>query len=381
MAVGEEKIDCMKICIDARLYSESGVGRYIRNLLLHLSKIDKKNKYFILLLKKDFDKLVLPENFERVVADIHWYGLAEQTEVPKIIKKLKVDLVHFPHFNVPFFYNLPFIVTIHDLIHQKFQMRRATTLNPLIYFVKHNAYKQVFEHAVRKSRKVITVSDYVKKELVQNYKLKTDKILVTKEAVEDGVIEYSQNIKDADIKGVLDKFNIKRPYIFYVGNAHPHKNVEMLIKAFINLRKEYQYLQLVLSGNNHYFWDRLKQVYKLNDVIFTGFVSDPELVSLYKGAKFFTSASLEEGFGIPILEAMACKTPVVCSNRGSLPEVGGDACVYFDPTDMEDMVAKMSEVLNDHKLREALIRKGEERVKEFSWEKLARETLEVYEAS
>lgn len=379
MAIGEEKIDCMKICIDARLYSESGVGRYIRNLLMHLSRIDKKNQYFVLLLKKDFGKLQLPVNFEKVIADIHWYGLAEQTEIPKTIKKLKVDLVHFPHFNVPFFYNQPFIVTIHDLIHQKFQMRRATTLNPVIYFIKHNAYKRVFEHAVRNSKKVITVSDYVKRELLQNYKLKSDKVVVTKEAVEEGVIEYSQQIKDADIKAVLDKFNIKQPYIFYVGNAHPHKNVEILIKAFIKLRKKYQYLQLVLSGNSHYFWDRLKETYKINDVIFTGLVSDPELVCLYKGAKLFTTASLEEGFGIPVLEAMACKTAVVCSGRGSLMEVGGDACVYFDPTDVEDIVTKISDVLNDHKLREGLIRKGEERVKGFSWEKLARDALEVYE--
>ncbi len=183
-----------------------------------------------------------------------------------------------------------------------------------------------------------------------------------------------------------NKFSIKPPFIFYVGNAHPHKNVEGLIKAFLNLRQKYQYLQLVLSGNDHYFWDRVKKEFNQKDIIYTGFVSDEELVALYKSSQVFVMPSFEEGFGIPILEAMAFNTPVVSSNAGSLKEIGGDAALYFDPSprhserseESNDMEEKIMKVLNDQKLGKELIEKGKKRVKLFSWKNLAEETLKIY---
>lgn len=365
----------MRIGIDARMYQQSGIGRYIRNLISGLRKQDTQNEYFILLKKSEFNNLNFKKNFTKVLADFSWYGLKEQIKLPSILNNLKVDLVHFPHFNVPILYKGKFVVTIHDLIHQHFTMKRVTTLNPLIYKIKQFGYNKIFKNAILKSEKILVPSVYVKNLLVQQWNIEERKVTVTPEAVDDSLISLKSKVKS---KKVLDNLKIKEPYIFYVGNAHPHKNVKGLIKVFLKLKIDYPNLKLVLSGGDHYFWQKIKSEYQQKNIIFTGFISDQEMVGLYKNAKCFVMPSLEEGFGIPLLEAMAVGCPVVSSNAGSLPEVGGDAAIYFNPNDTDDMVDKIFQVLNNEGLRKSLIEKGKKRVKQFSWEKLAKQTLEVY---
>lgn len=356
----------MKICIDARIYQESGVGRYIRNLVEELQKLDEKNKYFLLLLKKDYDTLLYHNNnFSKVLAGFSWYGVKEQLKLPSLLASLKPDLVHFPHFNVPIFYQGRFVVTIHDLIHQHFAMKRATTLDPLTYKIKSIGYKKVFRNAIKNSVKILVPSNFVKNQLMEEWNMDGEKIIVTPEAVDEKILKISSQ-------------KLSTNYIFYVGNAHPHKNVEGLIKAFLKLKENYPDLKLILAGHDHYFWQRIKKEFRDDGIIYKGYVSDGELVALYKNALCFVMPSFEEGFGIPLLEAMACGCPVVSSNAGSLPEVGGDAAIYFNPHDIDDMVEKISKVLNDENLRKDLIIKGEKRFKKFSWERLAKQTLEVY---
>ncbi len=368
----------MKIVIDARMIQESGIGRYLRNLISGLEN-GAKNEYIILLLKKDFGKFNFKNNFRKVIADFRWYGISEQIRLPKILHSLKPDLVHFPHFNTPLFYDGKFVVTIHDLIHQNFQMKRATLLNPISYKIKQLGYKIVFKNAVSKSAKILTPSNYVKDLLIKQWGVRREKITVTYEAVDDKIFTIVNKMNQQKVDNVMEKFNIKQPYIFYVGNAFPHKNVEGLIKTFLILKKNYQNLQLVLSGGDHYFWQRIKKEFNLKDIIYTGFITDEELVALYKASKAFVMPSFEEGFGIPILEAMASGAVVVSSNVGALPEVGGDAVLYFDPHNTLDMTDKIQQVLESDKLRQELIKKGKIRVKQFSWEKLAKQTLEIYE--
>ena len=368
----------MKIVIDGRMYAESGVGRYIRNLITQLQIIDKKNEYFILLLQKDYSFLKESENFRKVVAEFRWYGVSEQIKLPKILNSLKADLVHFPHFNVPFLYRGKFVVTIHDLIHQHFQMRRATTRNPITYKIKQLGYNAIFKNAIHKSVKILVPSNYVKDLLTDKWKISAEKILVTYEAVDDIILAIEKIMNKEKIKKVMEKFKISSPYIFYVGNAHPHKNIEGLIRAFLELRKKYPDLYLVLSGYDHYFWQRIREEFQHPGIIYTGHVSDEELAALYKGAECFVMPSFEEGFGIPLLEAMALGCPVISSSAGSLTEVGGEACLYFNSHDVQDMVEKITQVLGDANLKEKLVKKGKERIKVFSWEKLAKQTLEVY---
>jgi len=278
---------------------------------------------------------------------------------------------------VPVFYRGDFVVTIHDLIHQHFQMRRTTMLNPLFYRIKQLGYQKIFRNAVKKSKKILVPSNYVKELLISEWKVNADKVEVTYEAVDDKILTIV-NIMNHKDDVVLKKFKINTPYMFYVGNAHPHKNVEGLIKVFLTIKKNHPDLELVVAGHDHYFWQRIKKEFQHKDIVYTGYVSDKELVGLYKNARCFIMPSFEEGFGIPLLEAFACSCPVVSSNAGSLPEVGGDACLYFDPKDSSDMVEKISRVLDDENLRQQLTEKGLKRVKLFSWQELAKKTLEVY---
>ena len=345
----------MKIVIDGRMINESGVGRYIRNLAENLKKIDPKNEYVLF------------------SPDIKWYSIKEQIKLPKLLEDLKPDLVHFPHFNVPIFCKGKFVVTIHDLIHQHFSMQRATTHGPLIYQIKKFGYQKIFQFAIKNAQKILVPSNFVKNQLISDWQVDAKKIIVTYEAVDDKILQLATK--------TIPYTLTPKPYLFYVGNAHPHKNVEGLIKAFLNLKFKIKNLKLVLVGHDHYFWQRIKKEFQDPDIIYKGYVSDEELVTLYKNAKAFVMPSFEEGFGIPILEAMALSCPVVSSNAGSLPEVGGDACLYFDPTNMSDMTNKINKIINDENLRKDLIKKGLQRYKKFSWKKLAEQTLEVYENS
>lgn len=355
-----------RIGIDARLLQETGPGRYLRNLIENLGEIDRHNEYFILLLKKDLN-LKTSKNFHKVEADFRWYTMAEQIELPKLLKKYNLDLVHFPHFNVPILYSGKFVVTIHDLIHQHHSLNRSSTHSLPIYQLKKLAYRKAFSTALKKSQKILTVSEFVKTQLIDEWKINSDKIMVTYEGVEE---KFFKKFKS--------DLNIKPPFILYIGNAHPHKNVEGLIKAFLNLRKSYQYLSLVLIGPNNFFWDRIKQAYNQKDIHFTGPLSDPEYIGLLRGATCLVQPSFEEGFGLPLLEAMAAEVPIVSSKAGSLPEIGGQAAVYFDPTNLEEMENKVSSVLNNQKLRQELINQGKDRVKQFSWKKMAEQTRAVY---
>ncbi len=263
----------MKIAIDARMYQESGVGRYIRNLIDQLQQIDQKNKYFLLLLPRDRN-ISLNENFSKIIADFKWYGITEQIKLPKLLRSVNPDLVHFPHFNVPLLYNGKFVVTIHDLIHQHFAMKRATTLDPLMYRLKQLGYRKVFKKAINESAKILVPSNFVKKGLISDYKINGQKVIVSTEAADDSLLAKEGKLPSG----------IKKPYIFYVGNANPHKNAEGLIRTFRKLGKKYPNLSLVLSGHDHYFWQRIKANFSDSNIIYTGFIKDIELVALYRNA-------------------------------------------------------------------------------------------------
>src|SRR5579872_956893 len=286
----------MRIGIDARMINASGIGRYIKNLILQLEKIDADNDYYIFLLPEDFHQLNFNKNFHKVLTNFRWYTLEEQRFFPPLLAKLQLDLLHVPHFNIPIFYWGKIIVTIHDLTHLDFKMSRASTHNNLVYEMKHLLYRQVMGQALKKSRKILTPSNFVKAEIVSRWQLAENKIVVTPEAVDDKFLSLSQQLSAQDSKRLLDKFNIKPPYIFYIGNAHPHKNVAGLIQAFRKLRLNYQYLPLVLAGPESYFWNQIKKTIESDqNIIYLGFVSDEEQVALYKNAQALVFPSFSEG--------------------------------------------------------------------------------------
>ncbi|MCX6779687.1 MAG: glycosyltransferase family 1 protein [Candidatus Magasanikbacteria bacterium] len=310
----------MKIAIDARMYGpkQGGLGRYIEQLILNLEKIDTENQYTILLRQSNWNEYSPSNpNFQKVLADIPWYGWKEQILLPKIIKKLKVDLVHFPHWNVPLFFNKNFIVTIHDLLLLHYPSRRASTLSPIFYWIKNKIFLAVLNHAAKQSKKIITISEFTKKDIIQTLKIKSEKISVT--LLSPFEIKLFSNID------LNKKYNITKPYWLYVGVAYPHKNLETLLSAWeIFCQKYNNNFQLVLAGNKNYFYERLEKLIKeknIQNVILVGFVPDDELPNLYKNATLYIFPSLYEGFGLPPLEAMQYHIPVISSNTTCLPEI------------------------------------------------------------
>jgi glycosyltransferase involved in cell wall biosynthesis len=374
----------MKIGIDARFYGPygKGLGRYTEKLIKNLEKIDYQNQYFIFLRKENW-KGFNPQNqnFKKVLADLPWYTVEEQILMPRIISKHKVDLMHFPHFNVPVFYFDDFVVTIHDLILLKFPTEKATTLGPILYKIKYLGYKTVITRAVKRAKKVITVSNFTKKEIADYFNLDPKKIMVTYEAC-DG-IEYGQlSLPKSEF---LSNHKIVKPYLLYVGNAYPHKNLEKLLEVFKTLKENSKFnFQLVLVGRSDYFYNRLKkEAQKLgllqdNSAVFFGFASQQNLAHLYRRASLYVLSSFVEGFGLPALEAMSYGLPVVASSTSSLPEILDDAALFFDPKNKNSMVSTIRRALSDKNLQEKLINNGYGRVKKFSWERCAQETLSIY---
>ncbi len=362
----------MKIGIDARLWNESGVGRYIRNLIYNLADIDKKNKY-VLFLRKGSGNPPLPSNFRKVFTDIHWHTLREQLKFPGAIEKEGIDLMHFPYFSVPVSYSKPFVVTIHDLIMHYFPTGQASTHSSLIYKIKLLSYKFVIKKAAQKAQKIIAVSNATKQNIISDLKIKKDKIAVIYEGVDD-------KLKNQKLKNFSGE-----SYFLYVGNAYPHKNLDRFVEAFSILVKESPKTSLVLAGREDVFYRRLRK--KIEDlglgkiIRFTGEANDEELADLYLNALGLVMPSLMEGFGLPALEAMANKCLVLASDIPSLREICGEAAVYFDPYNIGDMAEKLRKVRHDNQdYYNDKKKRGIERAKLFSWQKMARQTLKIYES-
>ncbi len=378
-----------KIGFDARFYGlkSRGLGRYTTKLLESLEKLDQENHYVVFLNKDNFH-LYLPKspNFSKRLANIPWYSLAEQILFLRLLNKERFDLVHFPHFNVPFFYQRPFIVTIHDLILMNHPTREATRLSPFYYKFKEWGYKKVLNHAIQKSKKIITVSRFTKKDILAHFLVSNDKIKVIYEACESSLIKLKSGEERVARGGlVVNKKVINFPFIFYTGAAYPHKNLKKLLKAFriIKRFREFSHLHLILAGGNDYFYKKLvswtlKQ--KIEGVLFLDFVEkEEELMILYQQAEVFVFPSFYEGFGFPPLEAMSVGTPVAASFSASLPEILGDAACYFNPLDEKDMAKKIMILLSDKELRKKVIKAGMIRARLFDWRMTGKKTLNVYQ--
>ncbi len=380
----------MKIGIDARLYGpkQGGLGRYLQQLIAGLENTEQQNDYVIFLRQENFEEYQ-PKNprFKKILADIPWYGWQEQILLPKILKKENCDFIHFPHWNIPFFYFGKFIVTIHDLILYHYPTRKASTLGPITYFLKNLAYKFILRHVVKKASQIITPSDFTKQDIIDTLRIPTDKINVTYLApVLKNNIQYSiSNINNPEIKNknheILKKHNITKNYLLYVGVAYPHKNLERLIKAWKMFEKENQNFQLVLIGKKNYFYDCLinSKIFKnCQNVIFTDFVPDEELSVFYKNATAYIFPSLYEGFGLPPLEAMQYQIPVISSNATCLPEILGNSVLYFEPQNEQDIYSKINLILTNSDSRQKLINNIPNILASYSQKNTAETTLFVY---
>jgi len=379
----------MRIGIDARMYRSgvAGIGRYSQNLIKNLLELDQENEYVLFMTdadKKEFENSEIKnsvkiENLKLkiVTTNIAHYSLAEQIKLPKILAKEKLDLMHFLNFNYPVCYKGKFIPVIHDLTLIKFPSTAKKT-----NLIKKWAFSYVLKKACQNSVKVIAISEHTKRDIVETFKIDSRKIKVIYEASDD------KNLLKCDLENVdrlKKKYKIDTPAILYVGQFRPHKNLPSLVDAFSLIHQKMP-CKLVLLGKPDPDHKRLQasidaavdKAVPKDDIIMPGFVSDEELACWYKIATVFVFPSLYEGFGLPGLEAMQMETPVVAANNSVLPEIYQDAAIYFDPFETADIADKIKMVLASQKLQAGLIQKGKERVKHFSWRKMAEETLDLY---
>ncbi|MBD3310942.1 MAG: glycosyltransferase [Candidatus Magasanikbacteria bacterium] len=389
----------MKIGIDARMYGpkQAGLGRYIEQLILNLESIDTENQYVIFLRQENWDEFKpTSDNFKKVLADIPWYGWEEQIKLPKIIKQEKVDVMHFPHWNVPYFYKDPFVVTIHDLIMFHYPRAEATTLGPIKFWLKDKAHRILVKHVAKKAKHIIAVSEFTKQDVHNTLKVPASKITIIYEAMFSNQRSETGDLISVTAFGlsssrreerelVLNKYGIDKPYVLYVGNAYPHKNLKGLLKAWKLFEQKYgSDYKLILVGKKNYFYKQeIKESrnQRIKNVVFTGFLSDEELVLLYKSASLYVFPSLYEGFGLPPLEAMAHGVPVASSNRSCLPEILGEAAIYFDPENYDNICDTIYKGLTDKDIRFDLANNANNEIKKYSWRKTAGDTLKIYKRS
>lgn len=326
----------MRIGIDARKIADFGIGTYIRGLLRGLEEIDAPEEYVV------FAPSPVSPRFEHVPFDAPHYSARELIELGRAIKRARLDLFHAPHYVVPFTAT-PVVVTIHDLIH--LHAKHRNPLKPLYA-------RTMLGRAVRKSARVLTVSEAVKRDIVATFGCGEEHVVVAPNGVDP------QFRTDRSVCATSN-------YFLFVGNDKPHKNVDALVDAFARARAARPDLRLVLAGAP---FARFAQ---RDGVECRGFVDD--LAPLYRGALAVVVPSIEEGFGLPAAEAMACGTPVITSNAAALVEVTGDAALHAS-----DFADAMLRVASDEELRRELARRGIARASRFTWRACAEKTRDAY---
>ncbi|MGD8373731.1 MAG: glycosyltransferase family 1 protein [Candidatus Woesebacteria bacterium] len=361
----------MKIVIDTRIINSS-TGRYVERLVHYLEKIDQDNEYILLVPKKDLNyyKPTNP-NFSIQEANFANYSLAEQFGLLKLLDQLKPDLVHFCMPQQPIFYRGKHVTTVHDLT---LLNTYNSDKNWLVFKFKQLIGRFVFYLIGHTSAQIITPSQFTKDQYAKFANISFDKITVTYEASD-------VNTTTSEAYSPL----LNKQFLLYVGQQSDYKNIRRLMQAHQQLRKKHPNLMLVfagsLSGKNgaplvaNKDW-AIKQRY--GGILFTDFVSDAQLTWLYQHCATYVFPSLMEGFGLPGLEAMTAGAPVASSNATCLPEIYKDAAYYFDPHNVTDMAQKIDDILQNSSLRKKLINRGHKLAKTYSWQKMAKQTLNVY---
>lgn len=356
---------------EANVYRKVGVSVYTQNLINYFQKKSNKTLNFDIYLRNKPIKTMPPKNKYFNYKVVKGLFLWSQLFLPlNLIFNNKNAVFFSPAHYIPRFSTIPTVVTIHDL---SFLYYPADFLKKDLYKLK-NWTKQ----SIKKSKKIIAVSQSTKSDIVKFYGVSENKITV----IYNG---FEKKITKNKIDNKLIKKLQKQPYILYVGTLQPRKNLPTLIDSFSEFIKENPNFKLVLAGKKGWLYEnifnKIKNLKLERKVLFTDFVSDATLQDLYKNAFCLVLPSFYEGFGIPILEAMNEGCPVISSDKSSLPEIGGDAALYFDPKDSDQLVSQLNNLKNHIDLRNTLIANGKQRIRLFSWQKCAEETLAVIKSS
>jgi len=381
----------MKIGIDAqtilnpKMGDAAGLGHYTYQLIRYLLKIDKENEYVLYfnyrVRKRDIEKFNMPNvTIRRFPFSCYKRFLPlAYTELlaSSFFMRDKLDLLHIPGGRAPITYKKKIVVTAYDLAKKKF---------PELFSKKEIAAFKIKPPAFNRSDTVIATSEFARKDLQENFKVDGNKIKVIYNSFDE---KFFRDANVAEVQEVKNKYRIEGEYILFMNTIKPLNNLSRLIEAFSKLRlilkgkKPNSNYKLVLAGKSGWMSDEIHQIAKdfglKNEVIFPGYIQPKDLNALFAGADVFVSIPIYEEFGAPVLEAMACGVPIVCSNVSSLPEITGGVTQMVDPYDIEGIKNAILKILDDDRLRDEMKRKGLEQAKKFHWEKTAEETRRVFE--
>lgn len=368
----------MLISIDARgasWYAGTGIGTYTKQIVRHILEIDDSNSYYLFWSGREYEFLNKYKNARVSISSRKHHRFWEQYYIPDILKRQNVDIYHVPQngIGLPEVKNSLYLVTVHDLI--PYIMPETVGRGYLTKFISQ------MPQIISSVDGIITVSEWSKKDIMRIFDVPEDKITVTYLAADDMFKPVDRTIA-ADF--IREKYELGSDIILYLGGFSPRKNVKSILVAFSmiykNLSKDYKVVIIGSSRDDHQFLNKLAQSLGIGDkIIFTGFVPYDDLPCFYNASDLFVYPSLYEGFGLPVLEAMCCGTPVITSNVSSIPEVAGDAALLINPFDTEELAKAMEKVLEDNNVKADLISRGFERISNFNWKKTAFETLKFYE--
>src|SRR4051812_8047121 len=370
----------MRIAIDIRKINQFGIGTYIWNLIRNLGEVDTSNEYRLIGSDRNFQDLgSMPPNFKQLIqpeVDSVW---RDHLVVPMALRNHEVDIFHVTHHESPIAVPTRLVVTIHDCVHILFPSENLSR------FRNYRRYLHT-KRVVNRADKVIAVSDSTKDDLINIFNLRPAKISVIHNALDD---RFTLTTPAEDRDQVLERYQLKDPFILYSGRIRPHKNLHRLIEAFAVLKNELgnngplRNLKLIIIGDelSQHQYLRLTVIRSgvQQDVRFFGFVPYPVLRVFYQSAAMFAFPSLYEGFGLPPLEAMANRTAVLASNTSSLPEVLEDAALLVNPENVFEIARGMKTILLDDTVRQRLVEKGIRQVTKFSWQLAAKRVVETYD--
>jgi len=373
----------MRIGIDARLIAyRRGMGNFVYNLIMELAKLPGDEQYVLYvddMKEEEFAPCNSRFKFRKIRPS--FYPIWEQLTLPLAVARDHVDILHCPANTAPLLVpgNCRLILTIHDVMY--LLPSRLLPPSPSFYQRLGRIYRRfLVPRVAHRAKVVVTVSYCSRQDIIKYIALPENRIYVVQEA--SGRV-YRPVENTVALESVRKKYTLDRPFILALAGVDPRKNTSRLIEAFakilIETNRSYQLAMIGLpSSARHRFFQEARKLEIDNQIVFSGFVPEDDLVALYNLAEVFVYPSLYEGFGLPILEAMACGTPVVTSPRGSIPEVAGDAAIFVDPLSAEAISHGIKRVLTDHELARRLREKGFERVKSFSWRNAAIKMLQIY---
>lgn len=363
-----------RIGIDARKLTDFGIGTYIQNLLPALGRIDRDNRYFVFARPEHRDRLTaLPENFEFVAEQAPVYSIRELIRLPWRALRCKLDLFHATHYVLPYLLPCRAVVSIHDIIHLLYPEYLPNRF-------AHFYARTMIRHSLSSGDRIIASSQNTKSDLLETFDIDGAKIRVVYLGVPP---RFRQRVPDSEAKLTLARLGIPERYVLFVGNPKPHKNLTNVVKAFARAQKLVESDATLVCVGDHgdqafRVQQQAEQLGISDRLLLVGRTSSEDLPAVYQRAKLFVYPTLYEGFGFPVVEAMASSVPVVTSNTSALKEVAEGYADLVDPLDVESMAKAIAHCLNDEEHCQALAKLGLRRAEDFRWERTARKTLAIY---